>query len=65
MIVSHRLPDRGIDKEGISPDVQLDIPCPTELTDNVDEWVHWIAQNLKKRQAALDLSADYPSNVNY
>jgi hypothetical protein len=26
MTVSHRLPDRGIDKEGISPDVQLDIP---------------------------------------
>ena len=47
--VSHRLPDRGIDKEGISPDVRLDIPYPTELTDNIDEWVLWIAQDLKKK----------------
>lgn len=62
--VSHRLPDRGIDKEGISPDVRLDIPYPTELTNNVDEWVLWIAQDLKQRQAAPALSTDSPSNVN-
>ena len=49
MAVSHRLPDRGIDKEGIAPDVRLDIPYPTELTDNVDEWVLWIAENLKNK----------------
>ena len=65
MIVSYHLPDRDIDKEGIRPDVRLDIPYPTELTDNVDEWVLWIAQDLKKRQAAPALSTDYPSNVNY
>ena len=47
--VSHRLPDRGIDKEGIAPDVRLDIPYPTRLTDNVDEWVLWVAEDLKKR----------------
>ena len=64
MTISHRLPDRGIDKEGICPDVRLDIPYPTELTDNVDEWVLWIAQDLKKKQAAHALSADSPSNVN-
>ena len=45
--VSHRLPDRGIDKTGIAPDVRLDIPYPTELTDNVDEWVLWVAEDLK------------------
>lgn len=47
--VSHRLPDRGIDKTGIAPDVRLDIPYPTELKDNVDEWVLWVAEDLKKK----------------
>ena len=47
--VSHRLPDRGIDKTGIAPDVRLDLPYPTELTDNVDEWVLWVAEDLQKR----------------
>ena len=47
--VSHRLPDRGIDKTGIAPDVRLDIPYPTNLTDNVDEWVLWVADDLKKK----------------
>ena len=47
--VSHRLPDRGIDKTGIAPDVRLDIPYPTQLTDNVDEWVLWVAEDLKKK----------------
>ena len=46
--VSHRLPDRGIDKDGIAPDVRLNIPYPTELTNNVDEWVLWVAEDLKK-----------------
>ena len=46
--VSHRLPDHGIDKTGIAPDVRMDIPYPTELTDNVDEWVLWVAEDLKK-----------------
>ena len=50
MTVSHRLPDRGIDKEGIAPDIRLDIPYPTELTDNVDEWVLWIAEDLKNKE---------------
>ena len=46
--VSRRLPDHGIDKTGIAPDVRMDIPYPTELTDNVDEWVLWVAEDLKK-----------------
>ena len=54
MTVSHRLPDRGIDKEGISPDVRLDLPYPTELTDNIDEWVLWIAQDLKKKASNVN-----------
>lgn len=45
--VSHRLPDRGIDKTGIAPDVRMDIPYPSKLTDNVDEWVLWVAEDLK------------------
>ena len=49
MAVSHRLPDHGIDKEGIAPDVRLEIPYPTELSDNVDEWVLWIAEDLKNK----------------
>ena len=47
--VSHRLPDRGIDKTGIAPDVRLDIPYPTQLADNVDEWVLWVAEDLKRK----------------
>ena len=50
MTVSHRLPDRGIDKEGIAPDVRLDIPYPTKLSDTVDEWVLWIAEDLKNKE---------------
>ena len=45
----HRLPDHGIDKTGIAPDVRMDIPYPTKLTDNVDEWVLWVAEDLKKK----------------
>lgn len=50
MTVSHRLPGRGIDKDGIAPDVRLDISYPTELTGNVDEWVLWIAEDLKNKE---------------
>ena len=52
--VSHRLPDRCIDKEGISPDVRLDLPYPTDLTDNIDEWVLWIAQDLKQKASNVN-----------
>lgn len=40
--------DRGIDAEGIAPDVRIPLPLPRTLTDNVDEWVEWVAGELKK-----------------
>lgn len=49
MTRSCRLPDKGIDKTGIAPDVRLDLPYPKKLTDNVDEWVRWVAKDLLKR----------------
>lgn len=39
---------RGVDSDGIAPDVRIDLPLPRTLTDNVDEWVLWVAGELKK-----------------
>lgn len=38
---------RGIDSAGIAPDVRITLPLPETLTDNVDEWVRWVAEDLK------------------
>lgn len=38
---------RGIDRDGIAPDVRIPLPLPDSLTDNVDEWVLWAAGKLK------------------
>ena len=35
-------------KIGIEPDVYIDIPYPNRLTDRIDEWVLWVAKDLKK-----------------
>ncbi len=43
-----RLPDKGIDKTGIAPDVTIPINYPGSLTDNIDEWTLWIANELEK-----------------
>ena len=40
---------RGIDAEGIAPDVRITLPLPATLTDNVDEWVRWVAEDLKTK----------------
>lgn len=40
---------RGIDAEGISPDVRITLPLPETLTDNVDAWVRWVADDLKTK----------------
>ena len=48
MTVSRRLPNQGIDETGIAPDVRITLPLPKKLTDNVDEWVLWIANEMKK-----------------
>ena len=35
-------------KNGIAPDVRITLPYPKRLTDNIDEWVLWVAKNLKE-----------------
>lgn len=35
-----------IDGKGIEPDVRIDIPLPDSLTNNVDDWVLWVAINM-------------------
>ena len=46
---SKRIPaGRGIDREGIAPDVRIPLPLPATLADNVDPWVEWVAGELKK-----------------
>ena len=42
------LPETGIDATGIAPDVRIDLPLPSRLTDNIDEWVIWVAEQLEK-----------------
>lgn len=37
-----------IDGKGIEPDVRINLPLPETLTDNVDEWVLWVAKELEK-----------------
>lgn len=37
-----------IDGKGIEPDVRMNLPLPEKLTDNIDEWVYWVANDLKK-----------------
>ena len=33
---------------GIAPDVIIPLPFPRKLTDNIDDWVLWVAEDLKK-----------------
>lgn len=48
---SNRIPaGRGIDREGIAPDVRIPLPLPATLADNVDPWVEWVAGDLKKTE---------------
>lgn len=37
-----------IDPTGIAPDIRIPLPYPDTLTDNIDEWVIWVAGDLKK-----------------
>lgn len=39
----------GIDLTGIAPDVTIPLPYPTEITDNIDSWIYWIAAHLSSR----------------
>lgn len=48
---SKRIPaGRGIDREGIAPDVRIPLPLPATLADNVDPWVEWVAGELKNNR---------------
>ena len=38
----------AVDPTGIAPDVRIDLPYPKRLTDNIDEWVLWVAEDMKK-----------------
>ena len=42
------LPESGIDMVGIAPDVRINLPLPAKLTDNIDAWVIWVAEQLEK-----------------
>ena len=42
------LPLTAIDPTGIAPDVRIPLPLPARLTDNIDEWVIWVAEQLEK-----------------
>ena len=42
------LPELAIDPTGIAPDVRINLPLPSKLTDNIDEWVIWVAEQLEK-----------------
>ena len=45
---SCRVPEgRGIDSAGIAPDVRIPLPLPEVLTDNVDAWTLWVAEDMK------------------
>ena len=33
---------------GIAPDIIIPLPFPRKLTDNIDDWVLWVAEDLKK-----------------
>lgn len=38
----------NVDLTGIVPDVRITLPYPKQLTDNIDEWVLWVAEDLTK-----------------
>ena len=45
---TYNIAEYGIDATGIAPDVRIDLPLPAKLTDNIDEWVIWVADQLEK-----------------
>ena len=42
-------PETAIDATGIAPDVRIPLPLPARLTDNIDEWVIWVAEQLENK----------------
>ena len=45
---SMALPETSVDKNGIAPDVRIELPLPARLTDNIDEWTIWVAEQLEQ-----------------
>lgn len=45
---TYNIPENGIDKTGIAPDVIIPIAYPKIVTDNIDEWTIWVASELEK-----------------
>ncbi len=39
---------QSVDDNGIAPDVRITLPQPEKLTDNIDSWVLWVAEELQK-----------------
>lgn len=42
----HFLSDDSNGSAGLPPDVRINLPYPKKLTDNCDEWILWIADQL-------------------
>lgn len=45
---SSRLPEHPVDPKGIGPEVFIPLPLPEELTDDIDTWVQWVAEDIKR-----------------
>lgn len=35
---------------GIEPDVRIELPYPSQLTDNTDSWVLWVSKDMEKKR---------------
>lgn len=46
MTRSRRLPNHPVDPHGIAPERVIPLSLPKELTDNLDEWTRWVADNI-------------------
>ena len=44
------LPDNPVDPEGLAPEVIIPLPLPEELTDNIDIWTRWVAEDLNRSE---------------
>ena len=45
---SGRLPERSVDPDCIAPEMIIPLPLPEELTDHIDSWIRWVAEDVKR-----------------